>query len=79
MSPQTLLDIYTRLPMPIALPLHKVLDTRNAVERFSNLLETWEETVRYLCLVHLAQYLNLRENWPDTGVDRQLAVTEHAM
>ena len=60
------------LPKVLAWPLALVNCTRDPLSRFYHLVQAYEETTRYLTLVHMARYLELRPERPDADVDASL-------
>lgn len=52
---------FRRLPFPIAVVYHKIANAPNNTLKFSLLIELFEVAVRLVALIHLADYLNARQ------------------
>jgi hypothetical protein len=52
---------YQQLPFPIAVVQRKIANAPNNTQRFSLLIELFEVAVRFIALVHLADYVNNRK------------------
>jgi hypothetical protein len=52
---------YQQLPFPIAVVQRKITNAPNNTQKFSLLIELFEVVVRFIALVHLADYINNRK------------------
>jgi len=52
---------YKQLPFPIAVVQRKIRNAPNNTQRFSLLIELFEVVIRFIALVHLADYINNRK------------------
>lgn len=52
---------YQALPFPIAVVYRKIRNAPNNTQKFSLLIELFEVAVRFIALVHLADYINSRK------------------
>ena len=52
---------YQQLPFPIAVVQRKIRNAPNSTQRFSLLIELFEVVVRFIALIHLADYVNNRK------------------
>src|ERR1035441_1744606 len=52
---------YRQLPFPIAVVQRKIRNAPNNTQRFSLLIELFEVVIRFIALVHLADYVNSRK------------------
>jgi N-6 DNA Methylase len=52
---------YQQLPFPIAVVQRKIKNAPNNTQKFSLLIELFEVVVRFIALVHLADYINNRK------------------
>ncbi len=52
---------YQQLPFPIAVVQRKIANAANNTQKFSLLIELFEVVIRFIALVHLADYINNRK------------------